>query len=115
MKTQPWSNGIKTLEDRKRRVENTYLLGVVDTLQVKSSYIGTVQGSSSVIFVARKDLSLKICTYRMHLIPPAGNKITKKVGVLLNEFKRFMLWSQIQLPLCDGEGSAESSRLHAAA
>lgn len=31
-----------------------------------------MKGFSNVLFVAREDLALQVCTHRIHLIPPAG-------------------------------------------
>lgn len=56
----------------------TYLFGVVDTLQVKSCYVGTVKGFSNILFVACKDLALQVCTHRICFIPPAVVKKREK-------------------------------------
>lgn len=58
---------------------STHLFGIVDTLQVKCRNVGAVQGLSNILFVAGEDLTLQVCTHRMNIIPPAGERRAEKV------------------------------------
>lgn len=60
------------LKDIQLILVNTYLFGIVDTLQVKGGYVGAVKRFSKVLFVAGEDLALQVRTHRMYLIPPVG-------------------------------------------
>lgn len=53
---------------------NTHLFGIVDTLQITGCYVGAVKGFPHILFVACEDMFLQVCTHRIRLIPPAGEK-----------------------------------------
>lgn len=58
---------------------STNLFGIVDTLEVKCRNVGAIQGLSNVLFVAVEDLTLQVCTHRMNIRPPAGERRAENV------------------------------------
>lgn len=57
----------------------SHLFDIVDTLEVKRRDVGAIQGLSSILFVAGEDLTLQVCTHRVNIIPPAGERRAEKV------------------------------------
>lgn len=61
------------------KMVRTHLFDIVDTLEVKRRDVGAIQGLSNVLFVAAEDLTLQVCTHRVNIIPPAGQRRAEKV------------------------------------